>query len=194
MPRLSAPDRRETLLAATAEVMLEKGFARATTRDVATKLGIGRGLIHHYFETWDDLQRAAFQTIAQAAQADAMAIIAPLEGRAALARLLDLIIADPADAHWRLFVDAWDEAQTDPALAQIQIKIGHWWRNLLSEKLAPLIGDGDSRHDASWRLMALADGLSGHVLLPTGGLSRAEALRLLNGALESELARTASAR
>jgi AcrR family transcriptional regulator len=194
MPRLSAPDRRETLLAATVAVMLEKGFARATTRDVAARLGIGRGLIHHYFETWDDLQRAAFEAVAQAAQDEAMAIIEPLEGRAALSKLLNLIVADPADAHWRLFADAWDEAQSDPALARIQIAIGAWWRAMIIEKLAPLIDNESLRDDIAWRLMALADGLSGHLLLPVSGLTRETALRLLNGALESELAASASPR
>jgi AcrR family transcriptional regulator len=194
MPRLPAPDRRETLLVATVEVMLEKGFARATTRDVATKLGIGRGLIHHYYKTWDDLQRAAFQAVAEAAQAQALAIVAPLEGRAALVRLLELMVADPADAHWRLFADAWDEAQTDLALAQIQIEIGRWWRARLIEQLAPVIVNDRERSDAALRLLALADGLSAHVLLPGSGVAREEAIRLLNGALESELARSGLAR
>lgn len=187
MTRLSAADRRTTLLEATVAVMLEKGFARATTRDVATRLGIGRGLIHHYYPTWSDLQRAAVTAVADVAQAKAKSAVASLAPRAALDALLGLLVADPDDAHWRLMADAWDEAQTDPGWARLVIESGAWWRTCLVDVLSPLMSDAEATRDAAWRLLALADGLSGHVLLAGSPLGRDEALRLLRTAAAAEL-------
>lgn len=188
MERLDANARRATLIAATIATMLEKGFARATTRDVAARLQIGRGLIHHYFSSWDVLQRAAFSAVCSQAQADAEVALAGLNDRAALDALLALLVADRHDAHWRLVVDAWDEARTDRALAAILVEVGTWWRGRLVKVLHPLLRDDAHVHDTAWRILALADGLSANVLLADGAIDRAEAMRLLSEAVRLELA------
>jgi AcrR family transcriptional regulator len=188
MPRLPAPARLATLVEATAAIMVEKGFAGATTRDVAARLGIGRGLLHHYFDSWEALQRAAFRQVEQAAEAETLAIIAPLEGWPRLATLLDILIAEPADAHWRLYADAWDEAQRDPELAAICVETTNWWRHQLHIALALLLHPAVSAEDGAERLLALSDGLSAQVLMTTSSLPRARAVALLHDAARMELA------
>jgi AcrR family transcriptional regulator len=187
MPRMAANDRRNMLIEATVAVLLEKGFAGATTRDVSARLNIGRGLIHHYFPTWEALQHAAFAAVAQAAMAEAEAAIATLGGEARLEALMDRMIADPADAHWRLFADAWDEAQTDPALAQIYSDVSCAWRALIKRALLPVLAD-PLAEDAAWRLSAMADGLTGQVLLANAPLPRSKAIALLYYAARLEIA------
>jgi AcrR family transcriptional regulator len=48
-------DRREQILDAAMHVFAEKGFARATNKDIARRAGITPGLIYHYFESKEAL-------------------------------------------------------------------------------------------------------------------------------------------
>jgi AcrR family transcriptional regulator len=47
--------RRNQILDAAAAVFAEKGFHRATTKDIAGKAGIAEGTIYNYFDSKDDL-------------------------------------------------------------------------------------------------------------------------------------------
>ena len=46
---------REKLLDATAEIILQEGYAAATSRRVAEKVGVQRAVVYYYFPTMDDL-------------------------------------------------------------------------------------------------------------------------------------------
>src|SRR5690606_8658395 len=46
---------RAAIMKATTQLMLEKGYAAVTTRQVAKLLGLTPALIHYYFPTTDDL-------------------------------------------------------------------------------------------------------------------------------------------
>jgi AcrR family transcriptional regulator len=50
--------RREQILEAATRVFAEKGFRRATTREVAREAGVSEGTIYNYFEDKDDLLMA----------------------------------------------------------------------------------------------------------------------------------------
>jgi AcrR family transcriptional regulator len=52
---------RDRLLDATAEIMLEEGYAAATSRRVAEKVGVQRAVVYYYFPTMDDLYLAVLQ-------------------------------------------------------------------------------------------------------------------------------------
>ncbi|HZU70163.1 MAG TPA: TetR/AcrR family transcriptional regulator [Ktedonobacteraceae bacterium] len=51
-------DRREQIIDAAMHVFAEKGFVRATNKDIAREAGITPGLIYHYFESKEALLRA----------------------------------------------------------------------------------------------------------------------------------------
>ncbi len=57
-PKISE-DRREQIIEAALRVFAQKGFDRATNKDIADKAGITPGLIYHYFKSKEDLLRAA---------------------------------------------------------------------------------------------------------------------------------------
>ncbi|HEY0757074.1 MAG TPA: helix-turn-helix domain-containing protein [Ktedonobacteraceae bacterium] len=69
-PRI-VEDRREQIIDAAMRVFAEKGFARATNRDIAQEAGITTGLIYYYFKSKEDLfsaileERSPLQVIAQ---------------------------------------------------------------------------------------------------------------------------------
>jgi AcrR family transcriptional regulator len=191
MRRLPGELRRAELLDAAVAALLDKGFARATTRDVAAALGIGRGLIHHYFRSWEALQREAFERLAARELEAADAALAGLAPAAALAQLLDWMVPDAEDRHWRLWNDVWDEAQRDPRLAALLVDLVGRWR----QRLARLIrlgveADGFACPDpdgAALRLLGLADGLGGYLLLPNGPVTRREVLAHVRAAAATEV-------
>jgi AcrR family transcriptional regulator len=63
MPRTPkvVEDRREQIIDAAMRIFAQKGFARATNRDVAREAGITTGLIYYYFKSKEDLLRAALE-------------------------------------------------------------------------------------------------------------------------------------
>ena len=46
---------RDALIQATAQIMLEEGYAAATSRRVAARAGVRPALVHYYFPSMDDL-------------------------------------------------------------------------------------------------------------------------------------------
>lgn len=191
MRRLPGDLRRIELLDAAVAVLLDKGFARATTRDLAAALGIGRGLIHHYFASWPELRRAAFERLAARELEAADAALAGLPPARALARLLGWLAPDPGDPHWRLWNEAWAEAQRDAAFASLYVELVGRWRRALAETIRAGVARGGfacaDPEDAAWRILALADGLGGYLLLPRAPLERGAALAHLATAAAREV-------
>jgi AcrR family transcriptional regulator len=69
-------------LEVTAEIMLEDGYAAATSRRVAEKAGVQRALVYYYFPTMDDLYLAVLRrgtAINLDAQRRALASDTPLQ-------------------------------------------------------------------------------------------------------------------
>ncbi|WP_019925373.1 TetR/AcrR family transcriptional regulator [Nocardia sp. BMG111209] len=64
--RVDDTETRDQLIAATAEIMLEEGYAAATSRRVAAKAGVHSALVHYYFPTMDELFLAVFRRGAEA--------------------------------------------------------------------------------------------------------------------------------
>lgn len=78
---------RSALIEATAQVMLDEGYAAATSRRVAAKAGVKPALVHYYFPSMDDLFLAVLREGAEAN----------------LARQSEAATADePLHALWRL--------------------------------------------------------------------------------------------
>jgi AcrR family transcriptional regulator len=72
---------RAALLDAAERVMVEDGYAAATSRRVAARAGLKPGLVHYYFRTMDDLFIALFRRRAEQGlekQAKALASAQPL--------------------------------------------------------------------------------------------------------------------
>ncbi len=73
---------RDKILDATAEIMLKEGYAAATSRRVAEKVGVQRAAVYYYFPTMDDLFLALLRRGTDAtltAQRQALTSDAPLQ-------------------------------------------------------------------------------------------------------------------
>jgi TetR/AcrR family transcriptional regulator, transcriptional repressor of bet genes len=61
--RESEENRRSALITATQELVAEGGPEAATVRAIAERAGVTPGLIRHYFQSKDELNRAAYRTL-----------------------------------------------------------------------------------------------------------------------------------
>ena len=61
--RESEENRRSALIAATQELVAEGGPEAATVRAIAERAGVTPGLIRHYFQSKDELNRAAYRSL-----------------------------------------------------------------------------------------------------------------------------------
>ncbi|MFN4204013.1 MAG: TetR/AcrR family transcriptional regulator [Tabrizicola sp.] len=61
--RESEESRRSALIAATQELVAEGGPEAATVRAIAERAGVTPGLIRHYFQSKDELNRAAYRNL-----------------------------------------------------------------------------------------------------------------------------------
>src|SRR4029077_5840137 len=107
MTRMTPDQRRDAIVDAALAVALEKGLASTTVRDVASEMGTSSGLIHHYFDSMDDVLAAAFERAASAdLDRSAARMAAAASPREALATFFRTYAPVEADWAFQLWLDA----------------------------------------------------------------------------------------
>lgn len=162
---MSPDQRRQAIVDAALAVALRKGLASTTVRDVAAEMGTSSGLIHHYFESMDEVLAAAFE---QAAGADLAVIIAAMaaesDPRAKLEAYLVSYTRVDQDWAFQIWLDAWAEAARRPALQRASKRLNIAWQQLLVDAIELGVEQGlmtcDDPEGAAWRILSLQDGLS----------------------------------
>ena len=165
MARMNPVERREAIIAAALQVMIVKGLASTTVRDVAEAMGTSSGLIHHYFTSMDDLLAAAFE---RAAGEDLRGIQESMAGgEGALARLrifFDNYTRADQDWAFQLWLDAWAEAGRRPAVRATSQRLNIAWQQVLVGCIRAGVAEGVLRcadpEAAGWRILSLLDGLA----------------------------------
>jgi AcrR family transcriptional regulator len=165
MARMSPVERRQAIVDAALAVALEKGLAATTVRDVAARMGTSSGLIHHYFESMDDVLAAAFE---KAAAADLAVTMAAMEWSAdPIDKLAAYLVSyTRADQDWafQVWLDAWAEASRRPAVQRASVNLNVAWQQLLVKAIESGIEQGvmacPDAEAAAWRILSLQDGLS----------------------------------
>ena len=189
MPRMSGADRRRQIVEAATEAVLQRGLALAATRDVTQAIGVGSGLLHHYFPSWADLRAEAVRLAVRREIDELKAIVADMPAIEALHRIADWMVEDEDMRHWRLWLNAQDEAHRDDLLAGVMNAALLDWHRLIADLLSKL-GDGGAAgadaEPAAWRLAALMDGLAGAMLVKGSVLTREMARNLMKAQLHLE--------
>lgn len=195
MARLSGAERRRQIIEAATEAVLRRGLAQAATRDVTKALGVGSGLLHHYFASWAELRAEAVRLAARREIDEVQAMVAGLPALEALDRLADWMVEDDDMRHWRLWLNAQDEAHRDDLLAQVMNAAMAEWHQVIADLLVRTVKRrGAQRIDteaAAWRLAALMDGLAGAMLIRGSLVTPAKARDLMKTQLMLELGRAA---
>lgn len=171
-------DRREELVAAAAELIAGRGLASVRTRDVTARAGVGVGLLNHYF-TWSELRAEALGRVLGQGRDRLLGLGAttPPARRDALLRAAFDAGNDPL---WQVWVEAGEAARTDPALARVLEAA----MVAFVADVAALIAEGAASGDwacpdpegAAIRLLALHDGLLGHLMSGVPALTREECM------------------
>lgn len=193
MPRLPATERRAAIVDATVAVMMRRGMAATTVRDVADHMGTSSGLVHHYFTSMDSLLAAAFEQAAGRDLAVTRAAMAPCDG--AVQRLRAFFASYVrADQDWafQLWLDAWSEAARRPALRETSQRLNTQWHRLLVETVREGVDSGvmscGDPSAASWRIVSLLDGLALQAVVHRGVLDRGAVIAWSAAHAEVELA------
>jgi AcrR family transcriptional regulator len=192
MTRMTPDRRRDAIVDAALSVALEKGLAATTVRDVAAAMGTSSGLIHHYFESMDEVLAAAFERVASddlELTVSAMAL-APTPTAAIIEYLRTYA---PADKDWafQFWLDAWAEAGRRPALRATSRRLNLAWQALLERTIVAGVESGEFRcadpSGAAWRILSLLDGLALQVVAHGTTVRRADVEGWTAAAAEVEL-------
>jgi AcrR family transcriptional regulator len=190
--RLSPDHRRQAIVDATLAVARRQGLGATTVRDVAAEMGTSSGLIHHYFESMDDVLAAAFEYAAGLDLARARERIAAESDPVAQ---LDGFIESyaPAQSDWtmQLWLDAWAEAARRPALQRVSRALNREWQGLVRAIIDDGVATGAfecaDADAAAWRLLSVLDGLALQVVAHAALITRAEVVAWARSAAVHEL-------
>ena len=187
-PRLSAETRRERtegILAAAARLFVERGYDRATLREVAREAGVSTGAIYAHFRTKEDLLFEICRRQAEAQEGalrEALGSFSLEDGgfeaalRAALAPFLTL---PEEQACRREMVNLlfWYESVRDPGLGALMRGAMGSWRDAAAGRVREEQRVGRLRRDIDPKafatvLFALPFGLQLYELLSGEGVDR----------------------
>ena len=189
---MTPDERRAAIVDAALAVAVHKGLASTTVRDVAAEMGTSSGLIHHYFESMDEVLALAFERVARQ---DLAISEAAMRGAPSPTEALRSFFGTytPADKDWafQLWLDAWAEAARRPAVRATSRRLNLAWQGLLEETIRGGMADGSFRSTdpagAAWRILSLLDGLALQVVAHGTTISRADVVTWATGAAEAEL-------
>ena len=131
-----AGERREQMLRAALEVILERGYAETRIADVAERTGTSPALVIYYFKTRDQLLTEAIRYSDDTWYAEYLR--RQEEIPTAVGRLAQLIAmnclpgTDPEPgAYWTLWLDLWAFSPRSPGVAAVRQKSDERWRDAI---------------------------------------------------------------
>jgi AcrR family transcriptional regulator len=192
MARMSAEDRRATIVDAALAVARRKGLAATTVRDVAHEMGTSSGLIHHYFASMDEVLATAFERVAGEELSETERILDAEQDPPSLIRAF-LASYAPVGDDWafQLWLDAWAEAGRRPILRESSARLNLAWAALLERAIRAGVANGTFRCEdptaASWRILSIIDGLALQVVAHRTIVDRQDMLAWAATAAEREL-------
>jgi AcrR family transcriptional regulator len=172
--------RRQQLLEATMQQIIEEGIGETTVAAVAKRAGISKGIIHYYYPDkralLKDALRAAEEDFIASAMTDIPPGESPYEQLAALVRNA-LPLTERGFRMQRIWFNLLATAMVDPELAALQQEYHRRWREHVEATLARLrredaLPNGVDPMSAMRVVVAFCDGLS--TLLLTGPAAERE--------------------
>ena len=172
--RDSAEQRREQMLRAALEVIVERGYADTRIADVAERTGTSPALVIYYFKTRDQLLTEAIRYSEDSWYAEGLRRMGEIP--AAAGRLAELVAmtclpdTDPEPrTWWLLWLDLWAFSPRNPGVAAVRQKSDERWREtiraiVLSGQEAGEFASVDV-DDFAITLSAMLDGLAVQIAL-----------------------------
>ena len=106
-------DTREAILAAAKQAFAERGYDKASIRQIATGAGVDPALVHHYFGTKEQLFLEAVQ--------------APIDPRELIPQVLAGGVEGVGERMVRTFLRVWDSPRGATAAALLRSAVTNEW-------------------------------------------------------------------
>ena len=139
--------RREALITAALDLMAEGGPKAATVRAIAERAGITAGLIRHYFQSKDDLTRAAYAAVMDRMTAESIAALATVadDPAARIAAFVGASLRPPVmdGERVRLWAGFLHHVRKDPAMHAVHEGTYLGYRDRLQGLIQALPGKSD---------------------------------------------------
>jgi len=130
----TADQRREQMLQAALEVIVERGYMDTRIADVAERAGTSPALVIYYFKTKDQLLTEAIRFAEDGWYETGTSRMAGID--TAAGRLEELVamccLPEADDTSWLLWLDLWTQAARHPAVASVRQKFDERWRDMIS--------------------------------------------------------------
>ncbi len=162
-----AEDRREQIAAAALRVFAQKGFMRATNKDIAREAGITPGLIYHYFASKEALLQAIVELhspvqLTRSLSPQMLALPPETLLRTLLLQMLGIVEGERFLQLLRVFLP---EAIHNPTLATLGLPSYREATQFLEHYLAAKMASGELRSaDPAMTAQVLMAGVMGFVL------------------------------
>ena len=157
--------RRDALIAAALALVAQGGPQAATVRAIADRAGVTPGLIRHYFQTKEDLTRAAYASLMDRMASDNEQVLdtAPADAVARLAAFVAASlrppVVDPESLGlWAAFIH---KVRADPAIRAVHEATYLGYRDRLQALIAalPRTADDQTLRSQAIACNAVIDGL-----------------------------------
>jgi TetR/AcrR family transcriptional regulator, transcriptional repressor of bet genes len=162
MPKLGmGPIRRKQLVEAAIAVIHEQGFANATVARIARQAGISSGMVHHYFDSKDDLLFATMRHLLSELRTDAVARLARAAGPVQRIRaIIDACFGEGQfdEQVFSAWLALYGNARQSDRLRKIVSIYHRRLRSSLLHELRLIISEADARR-ISEGIGAMIDGL-----------------------------------
>jgi AcrR family transcriptional regulator len=131
-----AVQRREQMLHAALEVIVERGYPETRITDVAERAGASPALVIYYFKTRDHLLTEALRYSEDGWYEAATRRIEAIKTSAGQLEEFIAMMCLPeqeggAEDSWLLWLDLWAQSPHNPAVAAIRQKIDERWRETI---------------------------------------------------------------
>jgi AcrR family transcriptional regulator len=140
-------DRREQIIDAAMHVFAQKGFKRATNKDIANEAGITPGLIYHYFESKEAVLKAVIESrsplkIVKSIPEQTVALPPDAFLRLLIGRILSVV---EEGAFVRLIRVFLPEVIHNPEISPLGVSVLQEGTKFLSQYLATKMASGELR-------------------------------------------------
>ena len=183
----TADQRREQMLRAAIDVIVERGYAESRIADVAERAGTSPALVIYYFKTKDQLLTEAIRFSEDSWYEAGMRRMAEIPTAAGkLEELVAMCTLPEADSEpnssWTLWLDLWAQALRHAEVASVWQKFDERWRQLICSLVlegqeAGEFGPVDPV-DFAVLLSALLDGLAVQIALSDPAVDASRAYEL----------------
>jgi AcrR family transcriptional regulator len=179
MAATARAQRREEIIAAACAVMAEQGLESTRIADVAARAGISPGHVLYYFESKADLFLQSLRTVEEQQREEALERFDALP--TAVERwdaVMDITVpTGPGDFKLLLWLQAWELAPRDEAVATFIADLDRSWHEVLTEVLQHGLHTGEiapeiDLADFQMRYACLFDGLSIRVVIGSRNVDR----------------------